>query len=59
MNGYPAQSYVGLEAKVDTERPGPGCPFCGGVLIRLPHSVRCSQCLFEFCEECGGVDRED
>jgi hypothetical protein len=41
-----------------TIRPEPACPFCGGYLIRLPHFSRCAKCSFEFCDECGGVDRE-
>ena len=58
MDIHSAQAYIGQEAEAKIQSQ-PICPFCGGILVRLSHFVRCSRCLFEFCDECGGADREE
>ncbi len=37
----------------------PRCPVCGGPLVELRASLRCSRCYFTICEGCSGDQGDD
>jgi hypothetical protein len=37
----------------------PSCPVCGGVLLPLRGTCRCTRCAFSLCVGCDGTDLSD
>jgi hypothetical protein len=56
METYPVLTRRPLQPELKFADRSRTCPFCGGLVVQLSRLSRCVKCLFEFCDECGGVD---